>query len=745
MAAPRASVAVAVTRAGLTVAAACTLTRVFAGRSWLFAMVLAAVAPPALLAWGERRRWSTALRFTVLTLGGIWLSALVSDPSTTVLGVPSRATIASLGRALGDSPDTLRSAIVPVAPIGAALVLSFVSVFVAAALTYWIATSLEAPIGAFAPSIALFIVVAAVGEGSWVVPTAFYALAGLAYLLSLAQNDLLARRTWFHASSPHAPRVAAGGALAGSIAVIAALIAGPAVPGAGGAPLLAYKNFGAGGGQGNLLSAPPPILSVRDKLTLGPVQELFTVRAPRPAYWRVIALDWFTNDNAWGINKATEENVEKLGTPEDLPRSQAVHQQFHITSLDPHWLPAAYRPVAINLTAARFVPDSLTLLVDSSDQLNDLVYDVDSQIPTPARAQLVNAPFSDRRAFARDLELPSDFPDAVRNLARSITAGARTPYERAGALLRFFRDGNFQYSTDTNLGDSPDAITEFLLHQRKGFCEQFAASYAALARVVGLPSRVAVGYQPGTLGADGLWHVTNRNAHAWPEIWIEGSGWIPLEPTPAFAEPTLGLGTGGPSNTPVGSATSSTTTTTPGSTSTPVLPTIAPPPTGPFQVVPPAAPQSHHLSGVMTGFLVLVGALLLGALAFAAYAGSTLWRRSHRRRHDKDPRRRVLGAWNEALDHLLTAGVPPKPAATALEFASRYAPAYGAGAGGPALTELARLQSAAMYAERPPTPADASHAWEQTDTIRDTVRRTIARPTRWRRRLRQVRPAARSL
>jgi hypothetical protein len=143
---------------------------------------------------------------------------------------------------------------------------------------------------------------------------------------------------------------------------------------------------------------------------------------------------------------------------------------------------------------------------------------------------------------------------------------------------------------------------------------------------------------------------------------------------------------------------------------------------------------------VLSTFLVIVGALLLGALGFLAYAAYTLWHRGQRRRHDKDPRRRVLGAWNEALDHLRTAGVPPRPAATSLEFALRYAPAYGAGAaGGPALLELARLQSAAMYDETPPTPADATHAWEQTDAIRDSVRRTIARPTRWRRRLKQVR------
>src|SRR5207247_11441015 len=120
------------------------------------------------------------------------------------------------------------------------------------------------------------------------------------------------------------------------------------------------------------------------------------VEAPRPAYWRVIALDWFSNGNAWGINKAAEVSASKLDDPGDLPPSSAVHQRFDIEQLDPHWLPAAYRPVGINLTAARVVPESLTLLIDSKQDLGNLVYDVDSQVPTPRTAQLERPPFSNR-------------------------------------------------------------------------------------------------------------------------------------------------------------------------------------------------------------------------------------------------------------------------------------------------------------------------------------------------------------
>ena len=126
-------------------------------------------------------------------------------------------------------------------------------------------------------------------------------------------------------------------------------------------------------------------------------------------------------------------------------------------------------------------------------------------------------------------------------------------------------------------------------------------------------------------------------------------------------------------------------------------------------------------------------------LMFLAGSALTVWQRTRRRRGDHDPRRRVLGAWAEALDDLRAAGVPARPSATALEFAMRHAPAHGAGNAGPALMELARLQSAAMFALDEPSPTDADTAWAQVDTIRDAMRRTVARSARWRRRIAQAR------
>ena len=93
------------------------------------------------------------------------------------------------------------------------------------------------------------------------------------------------------------------------------------------------------------------------------------------------------------------------------------------------------------------------------------------------------------------------------------------------------------------------------------------------------------------------------------------------------------------------------------------------------------------------------------------------------------------GAWAQALDHLADAGVERKPSATPLEFALRHAPAHGAGAAGPALMELAQLQTAALFAPDPPTADDADRAWVQVDAIDGALSHALSPVTRWRRRL----------
>jgi len=95
-------------------------------------------------------------------------------------------------------------------------------------------------------------------------------------------------------------------------------------------------------------------------------------------------------------------------------------------------------------------------------------------------------------------------------------------------------------------GSGAGALERFLFETRRGYCEQFAGAFAVLARAAGLPTRVAVGFTPGDLGNDGRYRVRGLHAHAWPEVHLEGAGWVAFEPTPGRGNPTAEAYTGVP-------------------------------------------------------------------------------------------------------------------------------------------------------------------------------------------------------
>lgn len=132
------------------------------------------------------------------------------------------------------------------------------------------------------------------------------------------------------------------------------------------------------------------------------------------------------------------------------------------------------------------------------------------------------------------LEVPgTDHEADLRGLAAEITAGAATPYDQALALQTYFRDSTrFRYDTTVESGTTDDAVWDFL-QSRSGYCVQFATSMTVLARTLGIPARLGVGFLPGDLGSDRLYRVTGADAHAWPELYFPGTGWVRFEPTPA--------------------------------------------------------------------------------------------------------------------------------------------------------------------------------------------------------------------
>jgi hypothetical protein len=322
-----------------------------------------------------------------------------------------------------------------------------------------------------------------------------------------------------------------------------------------------------------------------------------------------------------------------------------------------------YDPVSGSLLGSRATSNGLTYQVTSLEQLGGLSAGTLAAAP-PASVLAGLAPY---------LQLPRTIPPAVVALARHITAGQPTEYAKALAIQDFLRGPSFTYSTDPPTdGYGLSALTTFLLRTRTGYCQQFAGSYAVLARIVGIPTRLAVGFATGTQDPSGTFHVTDADAHTWPEVFFAGLGWVPFEPTKGggFAIPGGDAYTG---------------STLGGSSTTPAP---GPAPLTGQQAVPAPtmagiSPISRHASIAPTprsggrarrlALPAAVAAVILGALTIwvAVNAGIHRWRRSRRRHRAGTTAGAVIEAWAEIGDRLASLGLPRRPEETPGEYARR--------------------------------------------------------------------------
>jgi transglutaminase-like putative cysteine protease len=345
-----------------------------------------------------------------------------------------------------------------------------------------------------------------------------------------------------------------------------------------------------------------------------------------------------------------------------------VTQEFEIGALSSIWLPAAYRPVTVDGTDAGYDPESGSLIVPEELEVTQpgQRYTIESVLP-----QLTGDALADVPAVAPEdvvdayTELPEGFSPLVRAEAATVTAGADTPYARALALQDHFRNGTFTYDLDVAEGHGGDALEEFLFTTRTGYCEQFAGAFAAMARSVGLPARVAVGFTPGEPGADGRFVVRGANGHAWPEVYLEGYGWVPFEPTPGRGIPGATAYTGVPEEQ--------------AAVTDPLTATTAPSLDAALPMVPPQGDPSGipelGLEGLVAGEepaptpspwprrLALAGVVVVGlpvtwAVAVAAASQLRTWRRRIRA---KTPEARLAVTWTEVIEALTAAGATPQP------------------------------------------------------------------------------------
>ncbi len=316
---------------------------------------------------------------------------------------------------------------------------------------------------------------------------------------------------------------------------------------------------------------------------------------------------------------------------------------------------------------------------DHGQNTRGATYEVSSLDVQPTADQLAEAPEPSTALRNQYTKVPKSLPAVVAETARKVTAGSTSHYEQAVKLQDYFAvTGGFQYDTQVDVGTGRDAIAKFL-KDKQGFCVHFSFAMAAMARTLGIPARVAVGFAPGTPEADGTVSVGLKDAHAWPELYFEGVGWTRFEPTPNRGSvPAYTQSTVPGSDVPDPARPSASTSTEPSA-----APSASESCTAQLRKLDGCASQAPAIAagGDPRGpwWYVQIVALGLGALLLLTIPFSPmLWRTRMRSvrlgahgRTESEAAVHTLAVWEELTDTAWDFGIPPDESLTPRKAAAR--------------------------------------------------------------------------
>jgi transglutaminase-like putative cysteine protease len=412
---------------------------------------------------------------------------------------------------------------------------------------------------------------------------------------------------------------------------------------------------------------------------------IYSTDSGKAQYLRLVSLDQFDGDK-WFVG---DTPLEEDNTPNDfgLPPglSGDVEREVESTSveivgLDTVWLPLPYPTESVTGLGRGWSwdPASLSLRTTfGSSQHQE--YRVRSLVLNPTPEQLLEAGSTVPRSVAHLAVIEQDVPPIIEETARAVVGDAESIYEKALALQQFLRAGDFSYSEDAPVESDYDGtglgVIATFLEVKSGYCVHFASAMALMARSLGIPARVAVGFLPGgkldqRLEGRVVYEATSHDLHSWPELYFDGIGWMPFEPTatrgviPDYADTTVAgvpipaAGAGDPE----------------------------PAPTDPAAADDPLARDAGDNSGsgtaagtIPAALLWLIGLSLLGVLlVFTPAMIRAIERRARIRTIRRGFAPAALG-WHEILQSAEDAGIPVPRSATPRESGRLLAEAISSG------------------------------------------------------------------
>ncbi|MEV6639612.1 transglutaminaseTgpA domain-containing protein [Amycolatopsis sp. NPDC051371] len=267
------------------------------------------------------------------------------------------------------------------------------------------------------------------------------------------------------------------------------------------------------------LRVDDPLDDVADRLT-HPAPPVFSYTSTAPVdRWRTAVLDDFD-----GVTWRADANYLRLG-------SSLGEATFHARITVPPgsggpWLPSQAEPAAVSGVAPLVDPRTGMLLLP--DRRGAVGYELGWREPAVAPGDLLDAGIDAGGHLAGGV---GQVPPGVADLAKTATGGLRPSFRTALVLERYLAEHYHQaVGPVLPTGSGWAQLRTFLFGTRAGTSEQFAAAYVALARIVGIPARIAVGFRAPP-GVGGSVTVHNGDAFAWPEVAVAGVGWVPLDPT----------------------------------------------------------------------------------------------------------------------------------------------------------------------------------------------------------------------
>ena len=448
--------------------------------------------------------------------------------------LPGPAAFSRLRELAAQGRDYSMDTVPPAGPDAGLLLLIVAGIGLAALVVDTLAAGLDLPGMTLIPLATLFAVPWLVNRGSapwWAFP--LVALGWLA-ILSALQRDRASR--WSPGARAGSPGT--GLTIAAATTALALLagglttLRGPAEP----------VDIGTGSGGGTV--EVDALVSLRRSLVSNDTRPVITLAttATRPDYLRLSILELFDGEQ-WspiGPNQTGPQPPARadgrVPSAEQPPGGPLAEYQLDVGPLGGTTLPSPDGSY-LSLTDWPVVWDQRTSLPLRADgdsvegariSLVAAVQDLDADGLRAAS----RVPPRPEQVFGENLADPTPLTgEDLPQLARDITAGSATPFDAAIGLQRWFTsDGGFSYSTQIEGGSDEDALATFL-EERVGYCEQFAATMALMARSVGIPARVVVGFTQGRLEGN-QWVVRGTDAHAWPELWMGSAGWVRFEPTP---------------------------------------------------------------------------------------------------------------------------------------------------------------------------------------------------------------------